>query len=324
MGRFLIVACTALLTALVTAPVANANICTKAAGCEFWDSNYHEYILYKVDTAQVDVLVVPPASATTLWDVSAVRQSVAAWETGINAMAPSWLASGLNIKTYVLGTDVPPTSALQDPEIIIASGAVNPVVLFGIGLQTPFSVCRQQAAASQQHIESDWLVQLMACQDGGAQCLVLNTNFLTGSTNRMYDLNAHEVGHCLGIGHVGDALDFDAKTTPRSDIMSYQNTPSKVHCVSSLNILALQAVYAPVLGQGAGQAPGTYVAQVPSSYSQTTCTNPPLGLWANSAVAVAPMQPVDAVQDVAAIDGVAVAVWEPSELLADSPLAAFL
>ncbi|HUR24816.1 MAG TPA: hypothetical protein VM327_02230 [Candidatus Thermoplasmatota archaeon] len=322
MGRILIPACVVLLAILVAAPGATADICTKASGCEFWDSNYHEYILYKVDTAQVDVLIVPPASATTLWDVTAVRQSVAAWETGINAMGPSWLAGGLNIKSYVLGTDVPPASALEDPEIIIASGAVNPVVLFGIGLQTPFSVCRQQAAAAHQHMESDWLVQPMACQDGGAQCLVLNTNFLTGSTNRMYDLNAHEFGHCLGIGHVGDALDFDAKTVPLTDIMSYQNTPGQVHCVSSLNILALQAVYAPLLGQGAGQLPGTYVAQAPSSYTQTACGNPPLGLWANSAITVNAMQPVEALP-LGLADATSASLWDPAIVLGDTPLGLF-
>ncbi|MFA5944198.1 MAG: hypothetical protein WC876_07005, partial [Candidatus Thermoplasmatota archaeon] len=155
MGRFLIIACTAILAALTATPVATANICTTAAGCEFWDTTYHEVILYTVDTAQVDVLIIPPASATALWDLPAIEQSIAAWEAGINAMAPAWLANGLNIDAYTLGTDVPPTSALQDPEVIIASGAVNPVLLFGIGLQEPVSVCRQQSAAqaavSHQH-----------------------------------------------------------------------------------------------------------------------------------------------------------------------------
>jgi hypothetical protein len=296
MARFAIAACIAILAALVAAPGSQAAICSTASGCEFWDSSYHELILYEVDTADVDVLIVPPASATALWDIDAIQQGVQAWEAGINALAPAWLANGLTINSYVLGLDTPPQSALADPEIIVASGAANPVVLFGIGQQAPFSVCRAQTAAAHQHDLSDWLVQRTACSDGGVQCLVLNTNFLTGTTNRMYDLNAHEVGHCLGIGHVGDALDFDARTVPLDDIMSYQDDPNQVHCVSSLNILALQEVYEPVLGTGPGQAPLSYVHMSPASYTQAGCTNPPEGLWVAASADVDPVAPVEAVQ----------------------------
>lgn len=289
----------ALLTALALVPSADAAICASSSGCEFWDTDYHELILYEVDTAEIDVLVIPPASATTLWDVDAVQQGIAAWDAGIDALAPAWLADGLTINSYVLGLDVPPQSALADPEIIVASGAANPFVLFGIGQQVPISICRAQAAAAHQHEGSDWLVQRTACADGGIQCLVLNTNFLTGTTNRMYDLNAHEVGHCLGIGHVGDALDFDARTVPLNDIMSYQDNPNQVHCVSSLNILALQEVYEPVLGMGAGQQPLSYVHMNPSAYTQAACTNPPEGLWVAASADVDPTAPVTAVTTLA-------------------------
>jgi hypothetical protein len=133
----------------------------------------------------------------------------------------------------------------------------------------------------------------------------------------MYDLNAHEVGHCLGIGHVGDALDFDAKTVPLQDIMSYQNNPNQVHCVSSLNILALQEVYEPVLGTGPGQPPLSYVHMSPSSYTQAACTNPADGLWVSASMESDPMAPVGAIQD---LGGLAVQAWDPVGLLADEPL----
>lgn len=50
-----------------------------------------------------------------------------------------------------------------------------------------------------------------------------------------YDLVAHEVGHCLRLGHVGDAGDHQAVTVPYADIMSY--TDQVAHkCVSTLDL----------------------------------------------------------------------------------------
>jgi hypothetical protein len=327
MGRTLTTACLAFLAILVTSPSGSAAICTSASGCEFWDNDYHELILYEVDTGQIDVLIVPPASGTALWDLPAIEQGIAAWDAGIDALGPAWLANGVNIDSYVVGVDVPPQAALLDPEILVYSAAFNPFVLFGIGLQAPFSVCREQSSAASvahQHLDSDWLFQPMACEDGGIQCHVINTNFLTGTTRQMYDLNAHEVGHCLGIGHVGDALDFDAKTVPLQDIMSYQNNPNQVHCVSSLNILALQAVYEPVLGVGPGQPPMSYVHMSPASYTQVGCTNPADGLWVSASMDAEPMQPVESVQELGLLDSLGAAAWTPEELLADSPLGRLL
>ncbi|MEA3166160.1 MAG: hypothetical protein QOJ26_1029 [Thermoplasmata archaeon] len=326
MGRFLISACLALLASLVAIPMADANICTAAAGCEFWDSNYHEVILYTVDTADIDVIIIPPVSATTIWDQPAMESAVANWDAGINAMAPAWLGAGLTIHSYTLGTDTPPQSALTDPEIVVFAAAYNPVLLFGIGEQVPVSICRQQSNAmvGTQHIHDGWVLEQSSCADGGAQCLAINTNFLTGTTNEMYDLVAHEFGHCLGVGHVGDAGDFDAKTVPMNDIMSYQHG-AHVHCVSSLNILALQGVYADILGQPGQLQPFDYVSQSPSSYSQTTCSDPPEGLWVAASMDADLMKPVDSLQSFAPetpVDGLlALAIWDPTELLVDTPFA---
>lgn len=267
------------LALLAFAPTASAAVCTTAAGCEFWDNDHHEYILYEVDTSSIDVLILPPVTPfAVLGDMDVLRSSVQAWDDGIDALGPAWLAGGVDIRTYVLGQDVPPQSALADPEIIVVTAEYNPFVLFGIGLQVPFGICTQQGGVEStlfQHMHGkESGVAAFQCQSGGVQCVVLNTNFLLGGERRLYDLNAHEVGHCLGIGHVGDALDFDAKTVPLTDIMSYNDVPSQVHCVSTLNIRALEAVYAPLLGQPGGQGPGTYVHQAASAYDQVACANP--------------------------------------------------
>jgi hypothetical protein len=278
MGRLPYLGPLAALVLLTCAPTASAAVCTTASGCEFWDNDYHEYILYEVDTSSIDVLILPPATPFTTSDIAILEQSVDAWEVGIQALGASWFTSGIDIRHYTLGVDVPPASALQDPEIIIATAEYNPFVLFGIGLQSPVGVCTAQGGVASTLFKHSHTaassVQAVQCESGGVQCVVLNTNFLLGGERRLYDLNAHEFGHCLGIGHVGDALDFDAKTVPLNDIMSYNDVPSQVHCVSTLNVRALEAVYAPLLGQPGGLAPGSYLTMSPSAYAQVACPNP--------------------------------------------------
>ncbi len=272
------IAALSLLAATALVPSAAGAVCTSASGCEFWDNDHHEYILYEVDTSAVDVLILPPASIGNLGDADIMKQSLVAWDDGIDALAPAWLAAGLTVTPYILGVDEVPESVLADPEIVVVTAEYNPFVLFGIGEQVPVGVCTQQGGAAKvlwQHWHGQESgVQAVQCRSGGLQCVVINTNFLLGGDRRLYDLNAHESGHCLGIGHVGDALDFDAKTVPLTDIMSYNDVPSQVHCVSTLNIKALQAVYAPLLGQSGGQAAGTFVSQPVSAYGQVNCPNP--------------------------------------------------
>lgn len=278
MGRVALLGTLAGLLAMTLVPTSSAAVCASAAGCEFWDDQYHEYILYEVDTSTIDVVILPPATPfAALGDMDVLRASVEAWDTGIDALGPSWLADGVTINTYVLGIDNAPQEALADPEIIVATAEYNPVLLFGIGQQAPFGLCTQQGGVAStlfQHGHGGSSVQAVQCESGGIQCLVLNTNFLLGGAHRLYDLNAHEVGHCLGVGHVGDALDFDAKTVPLTDIMSYNDVPSQVHCVSTLNLKALEAVYAPLLGQPGGQTAGTFVHMSPADYVQVNCPNP--------------------------------------------------
>lgn len=279
MGRISLVGSLAGLLALTLVPTSSAAVCTTSSGCEFWDNNHHEYILYEVDTSTIDVLILPPATPfAALGDIDVLRASVEAWDAGIDALGPAWLADGVTINTYVVGLDSIPAAALQDPEILVVTAEYNPFVLFGIGLQVPVGVCTNQGGVASmvfQHSHGpDSAVQAFQCESGGIQCVAINTNFLLGGERRLYDLNAHEVGHCLGIGHVGDALDFDAKTVPLTDIMSYNDVPSQVHCVSTLNIKAFEAVYAPLLGQAGGQGPGTYVHASPSAYGQVNCPNP--------------------------------------------------
>ncbi len=257
---------------------------TMVQAADFNDNDYHEYILYDVDTPNIDVLIVPPVSPYYARDLVNIEKSVQAWDDGINAIGPSWLADGVNIRAYTLGYDTPTPEALADPEIIIFSAEYNPVLLFGIGLASPVTWCHgigfgEAAIEWHQHEQSPWAVAQAECSDGGFQCTVINTNFfwLPDQENEinMYDLNQHELGHCLGVGHVGDALDFSANNFPEQDIMSYQHNPAQVHCVSNLNIKALSAVYGDMLGHPElQQDAGSYVHMSAGQYSHVDCLNP--------------------------------------------------
>lgn len=291
----LIVASTLILLALA-APSSNAAVCSTSNGCDFWDSQYHEFILFDWDTAALDVLIVPPASPYALRDIATIEKSVDAWEAGIQTEGASWLTSGLTIDRHTLGSGVPATDMLTDPEIIIVSAEFNPALLFGVGLSRdsacaivfdilPFLQAGELPPDFHQHPGSQWGVTQVQCENGDNVCLVLNTNFLHTPVvslvghqgqRRMYDLNSHEFGHCLGIGHVGDALDFDARTVPLDDIMSYQFNPSQVHCVSTLNVRSIEGTFAKVLGRPSSEWLdfGDYVHMDPADYDTVSCTNP--------------------------------------------------
>jgi hypothetical protein len=261
-----------------TALAADPTFCQSASNCDFWDDDYHEYVLYDVDTYVIDVLIVPSVSYDTAADTPAIRKAVQAWEDGIDQLAATWFKSGFEMNVYLLGTDAPPQSALEDPEIIVVAAEYNPVLLLGIGQDVPFNPCRGGAAtqAYAPHEHDGMTISAADCQEGGFTCVALNTNFLLGSKNTLYDLIAHEFGHCLGLGHVGDALDFSAKRVPIHDIMSYQETPGQVHCVSTLNVRTLESLYAPLFGQTVSQpvSAGDYYTMPMSQYSQVNCPNP--------------------------------------------------
>lgn len=253
-------------------------VCETADGCTFWDDDYHEYTVYELDTAELDVLIVPAASAT-LTQTNAMAKAVRAWADGAQAFGADWFRDGFRINAYVVGQDSIPPAALQDPEIVVLGAEVNPLVLFGIGLEPKQILCAVMGEGAERsyraHAHDGMEVRAADCTGYGFTCFAINSSFLDGGAIYMQDLVAHEVGHCLGGGHVGDALDFSAKLAPRQDIMSYQHNETHVHCVSNMNVRVLEDVYAGILGHSEADLHrvGEYTTFPLRDYRHVLCEN---------------------------------------------------
>lgn len=251
--------------------------CADEASCDFWDDQYHQYVVYDLDTTVIDVLIVPPAGGDGTDQLEASRQAVQAWSDGIEELGQAWFTENFTMNVYAVGVDVPSIDALQDPEIIVISTSAAGLV--GIGLEPKQLGCQiigeglVEDYGGHYH-DGNW-IGAADCTGTGFTCFAINVGAM--DTRGLYDLIAHEVGHCLGAGHVGDALDFRARYAPVEDIMSYQDNPEQVHCVSNMNVRNLEGVYAHLLDRPADEwlPRGSYMPFDILDYSQVECDNPP-------------------------------------------------
>lgn len=254
--------------------------CEEESACDFWDEAFHEYVVYDLDTTVLDVIVVPPATPDPLVHTDAARLAVENWRDGIEELGTTWFTANFTMNVYTLGVDVPTPEALADPEIVVLSGGATET-LVGIGLEPKQIACTLFGDGAERtyepHRHGDVDVRAADCTGYGFTCFAINAAGAPGGERDLYDLVAHEVGHCLGAGHVGDALDFRSRYAPIWDIMSYQSDPEQVHCVSNLNVRVLEGVYAHLLDrpQETWLPAGSYLEYAPADYAQVACENPP-------------------------------------------------
>ena len=237
---------------------------------QFTDACYHMRVgLNDIDTPLIDVLLVPPASPYPERDLRAMRQSIEMWDAGIQYLAPQlgydWLKD-VEFRIFVDDEEFT-TDPVWDPEIVVV--AANPVVAYvqGIGIDpidfgaeaglwdpiaipcrgaNPFASFEAWSALpgfEGHHRRSGTYTE--ECEGGGSVCYAVNLAIdpVPGVVDdvlgmNMMDLVSHEVGHCLSLGHVGDAGDHTANAVPIHDIMSYTHELPAGKCVSSLDVEA--------------------------------------------------------------------------------------
>jgi hypothetical protein len=218
-----------------------------------------------LDSPEVDVLVMVPVSPTAERDMRIMRQAVDMWEGGIDYLADEmhlgWLAQGMNFHVTVDYVDPAgeggefTTYPIVDPEIVII--ATNPVGGAGIGIDPfqddPVLPCHgvanpfdfeqwENLPGFDRHHEARTGTYVEDCGgSGGNVCFAINGAIDPAPETidffSIFDLVAHEFGHCLTVGHVGDGLEGSWGKLPSNDIMAYSTDPPGLHkCVSTLDV----------------------------------------------------------------------------------------
>ncbi|HUR50128.1 MAG TPA: cell wall-binding repeat-containing protein [Acidimicrobiales bacterium] len=228
-----------------------------------------------LDSPQIDVLVLVPASPVAERDMRIMRQAVEMWEGGIHQLAEEmglfWLADGVDFHVTLRRVD-PVTGEvdefspqpISDPEIVVIAANDPSFVTFGIGIDpldtyggivnaddapclpvdNPFDFEQWNAVPGfdNHHGESGTYNEDCKPEEtGGNVCFSINTTTDPApdliEIGNMFDLVSHEVGHCLSVGHVGDGAEGKWGGLPSNDIMAYSSDPpERTKCVSTLDV----------------------------------------------------------------------------------------
>ena len=111
------------------------------------------------------------------------------------------------------------------------------------GLQNPFDMEAWQSVPGfdAHHGETSGTYTQDCKGVGGNICFAINTALDPAPDTielvSLFDMVAHEFGHCLSIGHVGDGAEGPWGKVPTNDIMSYNADPVDLNkCVSTLDL----------------------------------------------------------------------------------------
>jgi hypothetical protein len=231
--------------------------------------------LNALDSPEVNVAVLVPVSPAAERDARVMREAVQMWDGGIHSLADQmnlqWLSKGVHfhITTDLVPVDANglPTSVIRlvQPKIIVI--ATNPAGGLGIGIDpvafvkeagldvfgpggapcgtfaNPFSMQQWLTVPGfdDHHGELGGIYVHRCDGPGGNICFSINgaVDPIPGKTDffSIFDLVAHETGHCLTLGHVGDGADGPWGPIPTNDIMAYSSDPVDLaKCVSTLDV----------------------------------------------------------------------------------------
>jgi hypothetical protein len=206
-------------------------------------ATYSQPVNFEWDRKTLDVLIVPPLHGqlvngrrgTRLLNggdlaelnpiansyIAALTHAITDWRRAIKSFGSRSLRQ-LKLNVYVVGRDVVPPAALQQPEIIFTWDETKGPIL---------------GSASQFYVG-----------ESSSPCIIQNSMIGLDvadsfSTPDMYNIAGHEFGHCLGVDHT-----FGAKGVQR-DLMyanygadiGLEDNPLK--CISNLNVRTLELVY---------------------------------------------------------------------------------
>lgn len=232
------------------------------AGADHDDGRYKQPARSRWTITELDVVVVPPNHGQLVNDdgalndgdpneltptnsyLRAIEEAIEEWRRGIELFGSRSLKTSLEFKVYVLGRDDIPSDVLLAPDILITSGeAMVGVVGVAVSAADP--------------------------------CIInIGTSSFLGSFTYadMFNIHAHEFGHCLGLNHIGLQEDAGDVNHPEHEMMNdtYADTIGlkgrHLHCVSNLNILGLEYVFSNLSG---GEK--VEVLSLPTSEYATTC-----------------------------------------------------
>ena len=193
--------------------------------------------------------------------LEAIEAAIGDWDKAINQLGADWLKAYYEPTVYVLGRDDVPPEVMTAPDILVITDENE-----GPSLGTAIW-------GKTGHVHTPCIVRM-------------SSSYTTSFTYAdMYNITAQEYGHCLGLGHVGSQAGVDPTSEqkhPEHDVMNgfYADSTGEagthLHCVSNLNVLALEHVfdyklaYSAVLNLG---VPGTTVMHT-EAYGDT-CEPPP-------------------------------------------------
>ena len=205
---------------------------------------YRQPLLFEWTTAKIDVLVFPPHHGQ-VYNVNgplggdamaelnpyensymrAVLDSIDDVGRALTKWGSDWFLNGLDLNIYLVGRDTIPQDALTDPDVLVIEDE-NKAVALGLAVAV-----------------------------GPPTCVVLNSMFfITSMTYQdMYNINAQEYMHCLGLAHVNEVPPPDAPNPDdenmRHDPLNgfYSHNPgaeiAHLHCPSNLNVRGIEEAF---------------------------------------------------------------------------------